>query len=117
MALPDQPAPLLGSVAVSGAAEATVWVGVDICSDDRLPALPHVSDSCPCDPDKLAELLISSSTLFPEFGAGHSGPATHAQYTPFIGRVRVRAKGERAAEGALLSPPGPASDQCRVSFF
>lgn len=47
VALPDQPAPLLGSVAVSGAAEATVWVGVDICSDDRLPALPQVSDSLP----------------------------------------------------------------------
>lgn len=40
VALPDQLAPLLGSVATSGAAEAVARVGVDICSDDRLPALP-----------------------------------------------------------------------------
>lgn len=40
VALSDQLAPLLGSVATSGAAEAVERVGVDICSADRLPALP-----------------------------------------------------------------------------
>lgn len=53
MALPDQLAPLLGSAAISGAAEATVLVGVALCSDHRLPAPPHASDSLsPCDHDK-----------------------------------------------------------------
>ena len=46
-------APLLGSAAISGAAEAAVPVGVALCSDHRLPAPPHASDSLPpCDPDK-----------------------------------------------------------------
>lgn len=44
VALSDQLAPLLGSVAISGAAEAAALVGVDICSDDRLPAPPYASD-------------------------------------------------------------------------
>lgn len=45
VALPDQLAPLLEFVAISGAAEVEVWVGVGICSDDRLPAPPCASDS------------------------------------------------------------------------
>lgn len=44
-ALPDQLAPLLGSVAISGAAEAVAWAGADICSDDKPPAPPCASDS------------------------------------------------------------------------
>lgn len=47
VALPDQLAPLLGSGAISGAAQAEVPGEVDICSDDRLPAPPHASVSLP----------------------------------------------------------------------
>lgn len=47
MALPDQLAPLLGSAAISGAAEAAARVGMDICSEDRLSAPPCASDSLP----------------------------------------------------------------------
>lgn len=57
-ALPDQLAPLLGSVAISGAAEAVAWVGVDICSDDRLPAPPCASGSLSLYPDELAEWFV-----------------------------------------------------------
>ena len=45
MALPDQLAPLLGSVALSGATVVKARVGGDMCSDDRLPAPPCASDS------------------------------------------------------------------------
>lgn len=45
VALPDQLAPLLGSGAIPGAAQAQARVGVDICSDDRLPAPPQASIS------------------------------------------------------------------------
>lgn len=40
MALPDQLAPLLGTGAASGAAEAGAQVGMDICSDDSCLAFP-----------------------------------------------------------------------------
>lgn len=56
MGLPDQRAPLLGSAAVSGVAEAAAWVGADVCSDDRMPLLPVPPNSCPSDPNELSEL-------------------------------------------------------------
>lgn len=58
VALPDQLAPLMGSVAISGAAETVVRVEVDVCSDDSLLPLPMPPAPCPCDPDKLAQLPI-----------------------------------------------------------
>lgn len=58
VALPDQLAPLLGSVAVSGAAEAVAWVGVDICLVTGCLPLPVPPIPCPCDPGEWAELLI-----------------------------------------------------------
>ena len=96
---PDQLAPLLGSVAISGGAEAEARVGVDVCSDDGLPAPRRacLRPSAPVTPRGWPDRSSSSSALGPEFGAGHSGPASHAQHTPFVGGVRVGAKGERAA--------------------
>lgn len=44
---PDQLAPLLGSVAISGGAEAEARVGVDVCSDDGLPAPRRASGPLP----------------------------------------------------------------------
>lgn len=70
VALPDQLAPLPGSAAFSGAAEAAARVGVDICSEDRLPPLPMPPTPCPCDPDELAELLSFLECPVPESGAG-----------------------------------------------
>lgn len=118
MALPDQLAPLLGSGAASGGAEAGARAGVDICSDDRLPAPPCARFPVPV---TLSSWLNSS--LFLKCFAPLSlrldteDQPTHARHTPLIGGLRVGAEGERAAEGALPSPPGPASDPCRVSFF
>lgn len=66
VALPDQLAPLLGSVAVSGAAEAVAWVGVDICLVTGCLPLPVPPTPCPCDPDELAELLIFLKCLVPQ---------------------------------------------------
>lgn len=48
--LPDQLAPLLGSVAISGGAEAEARVGAEVCSGDRPPAPHRASDSLPLQP-------------------------------------------------------------------
>lgn len=69
VALPDQLAPLLGSAAFSGAAEATAQ-GVDICSEDRLPPLLVPPTPCPCDPDELAKLLSFLKCPVSKLGAG-----------------------------------------------
>lgn len=63
MVLPDQLAPLLGSIAISGGAKAEARVGVDVCSDDSLPASLRASVSGPVTLMSCPNLSSSSSAL------------------------------------------------------
>lgn len=81
--LPDQLAS--GVCSCSGAAEATAGVGVDICSDDSLPA-PFQYLPTPV-------TLESRLLQVPQSGVGIQNQLLVLSVPPFVGRVRVGAEG------------------------